>query len=136
MPSYHLAPGLSRIFPSSYWKVSGADCLPQNVELLFCLYANAWENPTQCNSNSSRLLGFFAALPPIWRFLQCLRRYYDTRNIFPHLVNAGKYTMSIIAAVTLSLYRITPNGGTMGAFIAFSIINSIYCCKSFGKSYT
>ncbi|CAI4212620.1 unnamed protein product [Parascedosporium putredinis] len=98
-----------------------------NIELFFCLYANHWENPVQCNSNNSRLLGFFAALPPIWRFLQCLRRYHDTKNIFPHLVNGGKYTMSIAAAVTLSLYRISPSKSTLAAFITFSIINSIYC---------
>ena len=29
---------------------------------------------------------------PLWlRLLQCLRRYYDTRDRFPHVVNAGKY---------------------------------------------
>ena len=82
----------------------------------------------QCNSNHSRLLGFLSALPPIWRFLQCLRRYRDTKNIFPHLVNGGKYTMSIIAAVMLSLYRITPSRATLALFITFSIANSIYCC--------
>lgn len=38
----------------------------QNIELFFCLYANSWENPQNCNSSHSRLLGFFAALPPIW----------------------------------------------------------------------
>ncbi|SPO06842.1 related to SYG1 protein [Cephalotrichum gorgonifer] len=107
-----------------YCSLTYATC---NIELFFCLYANAWENPSQCNSTNSRLLGFFAALPPIWRFLQCLRRYRDTRNVFPHLVNGGKYTMSIVAAVTLSLYRISPSPATLGAFIAFSTINAIYC---------
>lgn len=107
---------------------------PKNIELFFCIYANKWENPSQCNSSSSRLLGFLAALPPIWRFLQCLRRYRDTRNVFPHLVNGGKYTMSIVAAVTLSLYRISPGAGTLGAFIAFSTINAIYCCMSMFSS--
>lgn len=38
----------------------------QNIELFFCLYANAWDNPQNCNSTHSRLLGFFACLPPIW----------------------------------------------------------------------
>ncbi|KAF9874983.1 signal transduction protein [Colletotrichum karsti] len=97
-----------------------------NVELFFCIYANAWENPVQCNSNHSRLLGFLGALPPIWRFLQCLRRYRDTRNIFPHLVNGGKYTMSILAAMALSLYRINNTRGNLAMFIAFSTINAVY----------
>ncbi|RYO85300.1 hypothetical protein DL766_001724 [Monosporascus sp. MC13-8B] len=97
-----------------------------NVELFFCLYSNHWDNPVQCNSNNSRLMGFFSALPPIWRALQCIRRYQDTKNVFPHLVNCGKYCMTIMAAVTLSLYRIDGTYATLGAFITFATINSIY----------
>ncbi|KAH6893262.1 EXS family-domain-containing protein [Thelonectria olida] len=98
-----------------------------NIELFFCLYANSWDNPTQCNSNHSRLLGFFTALPPIWRLLQCLRRYKDTQNVFPHLVNGGKYTATILAAVMLSLYRLSGTHTRLGLFITFSTVNSIYC---------
>ncbi|KAF7550060.1 hypothetical protein G7Z17_g5977 [Cylindrodendrum hubeiense] len=98
-----------------------------NLELFFCLYANNWENPVQCNSSHSRLLGFLTALPPIWRLLQCLRRYKDTRNIFPHLVNGGKYTATILAAVMLSLYRFDGSETNLALFIAISSVNSIYC---------
>ncbi|KAK7403634.1 Xenotropic and polytropic retrovirus receptor 1 [Neonectria punicea] len=99
-----------------------------NAELFFCLYANDWKDPLQCNSQHSRLLGFFTALPPIWRLLQCLRRYKDTRNVFPHLVNGGKYTATIIAAVMLSFYRFNDTRTNLGLFIAFSTVNSVYCC--------
>lgn len=98
-----------------------------NVELLFCLYARNWEDPIQCNSNHSRLMGFFAALPPIWRALQCIRRYYDTKNVFPHLVNCGKYAMSILAAVFLSMYRIDGTQANLSIFIMFAAINAVYC---------
>ncbi|KAM7198062.1 EXS family domain containing protein [Naviculisporaceae sp. PSN 640] len=98
-----------------------------NVELFFCLYANYWDNPNQCNSNHSRLMGFFATLPPIWRALQCVRRYLDTRNVFPHLVNCGKYTMTIITAVCLSLYRIDGTQANLSLFITFAAINAVYC---------
>jgi xenotropic and polytropic retrovirus receptor 1 len=37
----------------------------KNIELFFCLYAHSWHEPQQCNSNHSRLLGFFACLPPM-----------------------------------------------------------------------
>ncbi|TPX09860.1 uncharacterized protein E0L32_008882 [Thyridium curvatum] len=106
-----------------YCSLTYATC---NIELFFCLYAHYWQNPVQCNSNHSRLLGFFAALPPIWRALQCIRRYHDTKNIFPHLVNCGKYTMTITAAVCLSLYRIDNNNTNRILFIFFSTINGIY----------
>ncbi|KAL1841452.1 hypothetical protein VTJ49DRAFT_7067 [Mycothermus thermophilus] len=98
-----------------------------NIELFFCLYANSWNNPEQCNSSHSRLLGFFSALPPIWRALQCIRRYYDTRNWFPHLANCGKYTMTIITAVWLSLYRIGDSHTNLSLFITFATINAVYC---------
>lgn len=101
-----------------------------NAELFFCLYTRAWNNPDQCNSSHSRVMGFLTALPPIWRFLQCIRRYKDTRNAFPHLANAGKYTMTILAALTLSLYRINGTNSNMALFISFSLINSFYACES------
>ncbi|KAG6195476.1 hypothetical protein E4U47_006377 [Claviceps purpurea] len=97
-----------------------------NIELFFCLYANHWNEPQQCNSSNSRLLGFFLTLPPIWRLFQCLRRYRDTRNVFPHLVNGGKYVMTIVAAVMLSLYRINHTTSNLALFIGFSVINSVY----------
>ena len=101
----------------------------QNIELFFCLYAQYWDNPPQCNSTHSRLLGFFSTLPGIWRALQCIRRYYDTRNIFPHLVNCGKYCMTIMYYVTLSLYRIERTRSNLALFVTFATINALYCCK-------
>ncbi|KAL2151899.1 hypothetical protein VTH82DRAFT_5083 [Thermothelomyces myriococcoides] len=98
-----------------------------NVELFFCLYARKWDTPDRCNSSHSRLLGFFSALPPIWRALQCIRRYRDTRNVFPHLVNCGKYMMTILTAVWLSLYRINQTQTNLSFYIVFATINALYC---------
>jgi hypothetical protein len=99
----------------------------QNIELFFCLYDQHWENPPMCNSSHSRLLGFFSALPGVWRALQCIRRYVDTRNVFPHLVNCGKYTCTILFYVSLSLYRISKTDELWALFIVFGSLNSIYC---------
>jgi len=98
-----------------------------NIELFFCLYARDWNDPGQCNSNHSRLMGFLAALPPILRALQCVRRYVDTRHAFPHLANFAKYTMSIMAAMCLSLYRIDGTQTNLSLFITFAAINAVYC---------
>jgi hypothetical protein len=98
-----------------------------HLELFFCLYARHWNEPAMCNSSHSRLLGFFTTIPGIWRALQCLRRYYDTRNVFPHLVNCGKYCFTILAGMSLSLFRIERTTEMMAMFIVFSSINSIYC---------
>lgn len=98
-----------------------------NIELFFCLYAHHWTDPSKCNSSNSRLLGFFSALPGIWRALQCVRRYYDTRNAFPHLANCGKYTATILYYTTLSIYRIEKTTQHKALFISFATINAIYC---------
>ncbi|KAI9706892.1 MAG: hypothetical protein M1820_004671 [Bogoriella megaspora] len=97
------------------------------IEVFFCLYARYWRDPPQCNSSNSRLLGFFSTLPGIWRALQCIRRYKDTRNFFPHLVNCGKYTFTILYYMTLSLYRIHKTTEMKALFIVFAAINAIYC---------
>ncbi|KAL6722347.1 Xenotropic and polytropic retrovirus receptor 1 [Lecanora helva] len=98
-----------------------------NIELFFCLYARGWNNPTQCNSTHSRLLGFLSTVPGLWRAFQCLRRYYDTRNAFPHLVNCGKYTFTILFYMTLSLYRVREHYALKALFITCATINSVYC---------
>lgn len=100
------------------------------MELFFCIYAHKWDDPAQCNSNRSRLLGFFSTLPSIWRALQCIRRFHDTKNVFPHLVNCGKYVMTILSYVFLSMYRISRTNTNLSLFIAFSVVNGLYTCES------
>ncbi|KAH0542295.1 hypothetical protein FGG08_003322 [Glutinoglossum americanum] len=101
--------------------------LAEGLVLFFCLYGRSWNDPGQCNSSHSRLLGFFTTLPGIWRGLHCIRRYYDTGNVFPHLVNGGKYTFTILYYVTLSLYRIHKLPQIKALFITCAGINAIYC---------
>ena len=103
----------------------------QNLELFACLYARSWSNPAACTSARSRLLGFLTALPGIIRALQCLRRYHDTRNTFPHLANGGKYLCTILYSMTLSLYRIDSSQSFRALFFFCATINSIYCGKYF-----
>lgn len=101
------------------------------LEIFFCLYVHNFANPAQCNSNNSILLGFFTTLPAIWRSLQCLRRYYDSRNWFPHLANFLKYVGNILYYMTLSLWRLNVRSENMTdyriAFIVFAAINGLYC---------
>jgi hypothetical protein len=62
----------------------------------------------------------------VWRSFQCLRRYRDTNNVFPHLVNFGKYAFGILYYVSLSLYRITPSRKFQAIFIVFAFVNAGY----------
>lgn len=42
-------------------------------------------------------------LPAWFRFAQCLRRYRDSREAFPHLVNAGKYSTTFLMVIFATL---------------------------------
>ncbi|KAK2795150.1 hypothetical protein FQN52_006076 [Onygenales sp. PD_12] len=97
-----------------------------NIALFFCLYSNGWDNAPTCNSSHSRIMGFLSTLPSIWRAFQCLRRYRDTKNIFPHIVNLGKYSCSILYYMTLSLYRMRKEEHLRAIFITCACINAIY----------
>ncbi len=103
----------------------------KNIELFFCLYGHDWDNPEMCNSSHSRLLGFFSTLPGIWRTLQCLRRYWDTGNKFPHLANCLKYLVTVAYYISLSVYRMHKTNELFAIFIAFATVNAFYCSRSF-----
>lgn len=97
-----------------------------NIELFFCLYASYWDYPPKCNSSHSRLLGFFQCLPSVWRAFQCIRRYVDTKNAFPHLLNLGKYIFGVLYYATLSMYRIDLQTRFQASFITFALLNAVY----------
>ncbi|KAH7383472.1 SPX domain-containing protein [Cadophora sp. MPI-SDFR-AT-0126] len=86
-----------------------------------------WQQLSEFPSFLILLWGFFVWLNFSRFALQCLRRYYDTRNVFPHLVNCGKYGMTILYYVALSIYRIDHGKGHLEVFITFATINAIYC---------
>ncbi|KAI9748068.1 MAG: hypothetical protein M1815_003632 [Lichina confinis] len=97
-----------------------------NIALFACLYAHDWVQPVECNSSRSRALGVLTAVPALWRALQCLRRYADTRNRFPHLANGFKYLLTIANQICLSSYRIDMTTEWRAAFITVATVNAIY----------
>lgn len=104
-----------------------------NLSFFFCLYAHQWRgiisgNPSEntCGSKNSRSMGFLQSLPSIWRLLQCLRRFADSGDGFPHLANMVKYGLTTIYYCLLSVYRINVNGRNKAVFIVFATINSVY----------
>ncbi|KAK9760435.1 Xenotropic and polytropic retrovirus receptor 1 [Basidiobolus ranarum] len=68
-----------------------------NLQLMACAYSCGWEDlESRCNIHTYWIATFIPTLPGWWRFLQCLRRYKDSGDAFPHLANAGKYISSMI----------------------------------------
>lgn len=85
-----------------------------DVESFLCFYIHNdnWRSssPTEsviCGGWSEALFQTLLICLPSWfRFAQCLRRYRDTKQKFPHLANAGKYATTFFVATTNALRRV------------------------------
>jgi len=80
---------------------------------------------------------------PLWlRFLQCLRRYYDTGSRFPHMVNAGKYAVAHSVVLVGVFHKSLATGSpderaawilTLSASTIYSYIWDIKCDWNVGQ---
>ncbi|KAJ2552406.1 Signal transduction protein [Coemansia sp. RSA 1933] len=92
-----------------------------------CASANRWTdlddvcNTTQWWSNAA-----FLMLPNLLRLLQCLRRFRDSGDAFPHLANGGKYLSTIITIWLASSNRIVGGTAWRSVWVASAIINSCF----------
>lgn len=58
-----------------------------------------------CGDYSS-IRALFSILPAVIRFVQCIRRFQDSGDSFPHLVNAGKYSTTLLKAAAQRNFRL------------------------------
>ncbi|KAF9172941.1 hypothetical protein BGX21_002427 [Mortierella sp. AD011] len=99
----------------------------EQFEFAMCAYSQQWDNLAHtCSTSYMMITPFLTALPAWFRFLQCLRRYRDTLEWFPHLVNAGKYSASLITLFVYSSYRHYGGNHLKVAYICISFFTSIY----------
>lgn len=88
---------------------------------------NKIENP---NPQASIYFALIGVAAPWSRFLQCLRRYKDTRQSFPHFANSLKYFATIISILLSFAYRLTKNNNDYSSlkylYIFSQTISSAY----------
>lgn len=75
-----------------------------------------------------RIEGFINSFFSIIRLLQCLRRYRDTRLRFPHVANAIKYILSILAGISIPLYEHMRTEEFLAYKITILSISSVCSC--------
>ncbi|RLN74005.1 hypothetical protein BBJ28_00009005 [Nothophytophthora sp. Chile5] len=90
------------------------DVLPPGNDLagLQALATATESEQTSCADNVyyvNVVVPLVCALPLWWRFLQNLRRVYDTKTWWPHLPNAAKYALTQVV-VLFGLFHPLPNG--------------------------
>ena len=96
-----------------------------DVAMFSCLVATN-ENGL-CGSSHLKTMGILSCLPSYWRLLQCLRRYADSGDKFPHLFNGAKYLCGIAYNASLCAYRMahrSPEART--PFIICALINAMF----------
>lgn len=88
-----------------------------DFEYMICFYTaqvdwlgkDVQEDDSVCGTISYGVRPIVACLPAWFRFAQCLRRYRDTRLIFPHIINAGKYSTTFFVVLFDTLNKAYKN---------------------------
>uniref|UniRef100_A0A674EGI5 Xenotropic and polytropic retrovirus receptor 1a n=1 Tax=Salmo trutta TaxID=8032 RepID=A0A674EGI5_SALTR len=146
---------LFRVFTAPFHRVEFADfwladqlnslvIVLMDLEYLICFYSFElkWTDRKgllpMFNSEEERghysygLRAIIQCLPAWFRFVQCLRRYRDTKRAFPHLVNAGKYSTTFFVVTFAALYSTHKEQKHSDAdmffylLMVFSAISSLY----------
>ncbi|KAE9535948.1 hypothetical protein AGLY_007849 [Aphis glycines] len=104
--------------------------------ICFYIYNNNWYQTSDVKFNVEEyfISKMIVNCIPAWiRFAQCIRRYRDTGETFPHLANAGKYSTTFFVVFARALLKRTKNNyadSYDNPFFFFwvicSVISSIY----------
>nr|CDS27442.1 xenotropic and polytropic retrovirus receptor 1 [Hymenolepis microstoma] len=80
-----------------------------------------------CDGMMWGLQPILKALPAWWRFLQCLRRYRDLsiKSPVPHLMNAGKYSTTLIAIIFAAISGIVHSRVVFVLMVLARLVSSV-----------
>ncbi|XP_076821283.1 solute carrier family 53 member 1-like isoform X2 [Clavelina lepadiformis] len=109
-----VACGFYRVEFADFWLADQLNSLVQvllDAEYIICFYilGNIWSGNGElgvCGSYSYGIRAVIGCYPAYIRFVQCIRRFYDSRKWFPHLVNAGKYSTTFFKVIFHALYTL------------------------------
>jgi len=113
-----------------------------DFEFMVCFFTYLWPNDENedgkvCNGNRYAVRPFISCLPALWRFLQCLRVYYDTKH-YPHLINAIKYCTTFPVVILFALFTLSNQsisddfefhsreGYLFTAWLLSSVVHAVY----------
>jgi len=107
----------------------------QDFQFLVCFYVSGetlnsdWDSATSlgsCSDSGWWLVAVVRCLPAWFRFAQCLRRYRDTKEAFPHLVNAGKYSTTFLVVTFATLSSVYSTKEEWSPFFYCYILSAIF----------
>lgn len=75
-------------------------------QTLNLIYFFTFKDTKPCMEDDFIIRPIVNCLPAWFRFAQCLRRYRDSKEAFPHLVNAGKYSTTFLTVIFATLKNV------------------------------
>lgn len=107
-----------------------------DLQYFICFYTstnstlnNDWDlavDPDICTEGSNWVRPLLVSFPAFVRFAQCLRRYRDTHSKFPHLVNAGKYSTTLLSNFLSFLHKYLELQGFFYAWCCSKTVSTFY----------
>ncbi|GAM22726.1 hypothetical protein SAMD00019534_059010, partial [Acytostelium subglobosum LB1] len=99
-----------------------------NIQSMICVFNHAelyQDELSFCNETINLAFPLLNGLPYYFRVMQCVRRYYETRQFFPHMTSAIRSIISIIILVLSYLTLITTCREWSPLMITWFLVNSI-----------
>lgn len=92
-----------------------------------CAERNNWTNLAQtCVLDRAWLIPVLTSIPNFFRFVQCVRRYFDTLGKVDQLVNAGKYAASTAVIVASFWSKLDGSWASWGVWIGCAVLSTVY----------
>ena len=88
-----------------------------------------------CTQSANGIRPVISCLPALWRLFQCLRCFYDTREV-RHLINAGKYSTTFPVVVFATLFAVKVKPGFSLAHLDLNDVGWIIICWLLSTLYT
>lgn len=97
-----------------------------DIEFSTCFYSvDVWRSTSHCLKIDVWTFLAIAALPSLWRLLQCLRLYRDKRATL-QLFNAGKYLSTILVSVAAVVKVSSPSNATLSVWFGSILLSTAY----------
>lgn len=114
-----------------------------DFEYVICFYSTngSWseaDDLSQCIQKDFIIRPIVNSLPAWFRFAQCLRRFRDSRDAFPHLVNAGKYSTTFCVVIFATLKSFYGRKCSSCPYLNFTILELFlaHYSSTFDNPYT
>lgn len=98
----------------------------QDLEYVICYYAtDAWTGANACFAHQAWVFPVIAVFPSMWRLLQCIRRFKDTKDSH-QLINAAKYSSGLVVITASAIRKSYPNAYTNVFWFLAIVVSTIF----------